>query len=106
MRRDLTEHVAQVVAAVRRLDLDHVGAHVAEVLPDGVAVEQHGHLEHADPVASRPASFTNPADVHVLGAQELRRSRPSRPPSRPNPLCFTPPNGAFGGIGGKPLTPT
>ena len=49
MRRDLAEHVAQVVAAGRRLDLHHVGAEVPEVLSDEVAVEQHGHLEHADP---------------------------------------------------------
>ncbi len=29
-------------------------------------------------------------------------SRPARPPSRPNPLCFTPPKGAVGDPGGNP----
>ena len=39
----------------------------------------------------------------------LRRtnsSMPARPPSRPKPLCFTPPNGALGDMAGNPLTIT
>src|SRR5258708_19125510 len=32
-------------------------------------------------------------------------SMPARPPSRPNPLDLTPPNGAVGVIGGEEVTP-
>src|SRR5262249_17455690 len=48
--RDLAEHVAQVVAAARSLDLDHVGPEIPEQHAEIVAVEQHRGLEDPHPL--------------------------------------------------------
>ena len=94
---DLAEHVAEVVAAPGRLDLDHVGAEVAELLADDVAVEQHRHLEHPNPVeqtthrhracqiSSDPPSTCNtvpvtyPLVIRNSTAWASSSGRPSRP---------------------------
>ncbi len=60
--RELPEEVTDVVALPRRLDLDHVGAEVAEDHADGVAVEEHGRLEHAN-------AFEEPHHRYTYGAK-------------------------------------
>ena len=51
-----------------------------------------------------PHLVVGQADAHVAMKTLLGRtnsSMPARPPSRPNPLDFTPPNGAVGVIAGE-----
>ncbi len=65
----------------------------------------HHSTKHGESVASRPKSrycptvspcgSTYPAGIATYVVSRYS-SIPSKPPSRPNPLAFTPPNGAAG----------
>ena len=62
------------------------------VLPDGLAVRVHADVGQSAGIATYVVSRYS--------------SIPSKPPSRPNPLAFTPPNGAAGLETSPVLMPT